>query len=210
LDEDIAFAAANGATVIIAPNDNEMYPDGYQTFLDQAPCYQRMDAQVVPFLYRGMMTMSFRWVNALRPHRSYWGLKDFGQTLLLERAVRDFMLPVTIVRVPCVRNSAGVPVSSRLAPLDPNALEELARLYRALLKGFDAVKRGERKRSHIRSTVLGALSCEGGMQRFEIRYVDVFDAIDFSAPDEISDFAVLHSGVTGLGINHFDGILIDL
>ena len=104
IDKDCKFAEEHGATHIICPKTEEIYPDDFRTYLDQGECYQRLNGVAVPYLFKGMITMSVRWILFTRPTRTYWGSKDIGQVILVERALKDLFQDDIIVReVPTVR-----------------------------------------------------------------------------------------------------------
>ncbi|WP_413207382.1 pantoate--beta-alanine ligase [Rhodospirillum sp. A1_3_36] len=206
-EADIRFAIDHGATHVIAPGRGSMYPSNYLTFLDQGECWRRLDGSVLPFMFRGMITMCIRWMSFVRPTRVYWGLKDIGQTLLVRRAASDLMLDTEIREVPCVRYTSGIPISSRLMSLDRESLEELAGVYRVLREGLAAVSAGETRADEIRRIVHAGLDTLP-IERFRPHYVKIADANDFTEPNKVGLPFVLHCAVTNGTINHFDGFLV--
>ena len=62
IDKDCKFAEEHGATHIICPKTEEIYPEDFRTYLDQGECYQRLNGVAVPYLFKGMITMSVRWI----------------------------------------------------------------------------------------------------------------------------------------------------
>lgn len=207
VEADVAMAEAHGVTAVITPAASEMFPPYHRTFLDQGDCYARMDGVVVPYLFRGMITMSFRWVNALRPDSTYWGMKDIGQCLLLERALHDFMVPVEVRRIPCVRTKSGLPVSSRLRVLDNSGRADVARLYRALEGGRLACGLAHATRDTVVQAMRDVLACDP-FEQFTLRYIDCFDPLDFASPRHIAPPLILHGAISRDGLNHFDGLLL--
>ncbi len=206
LDRDLALASASGATHVIHATDDEMYPPDYGTFLDQGEKTKRLDGTVVPFLFRGMITMCIRWISFVRPTRTYWGLKDIGQTLLVRRAVTDLMIDTEIREVPCVRYRSGIPISSRLLKLDRGALEEIASVHRALEAARTAVAAGER-RSDV---VLARAREELRLRTFRLCYAKLAEPAELTEPERVPDRGglIVHFVVTNGVINHFDGFLL--
>lgn len=205
LERDLALASAAGATHVVHATDAEMYPPDYATFLDQGERWKRLDGTVVPFLFRGMITMCLRWISLVRPTRTYWGLKDIGQTLLVRRAVEDLLVDTEIREVPCVRYRSGVPISSRLLSLDRASLEEVASVYRALHAAREEIARGTRDAHRVLARAKEALT----LDRFRLCYAKLAEPRDFSEPDEVPESGcILHLVVTNGVINHFDGFLL--
>lgn len=207
LERDVNFAFEHGATHVISSSDAEMYPPDYSTFLDQGECYKRLDGTVVPFLFRGMITQCLRWISFVRPHQSYWGLKDIGQTILVRRAVEDLLLDTKIREVPCVRFRSGMPISSRLLNLDRETLREVAHVYKSVEAGRRAIAAGERRSKKIIDLVFTELNSLP-LTHMRVHYVKIARPRDFSEPEEITLPFILHVVVTNGTINHFDGIFI--
>ncbi len=208
LEADLRLARKAGATCIVAPSGDEMYPPSYSTYLDQGDCYSRMDATVVPFLFRGMITMSFRWVNFVRPTKTYWGMKDIAQTLLVSRAIKDMLVPTDVIRVPCVRDSSGIPVSSRLKNISDEGRSDVSLLYSAVCHALQLLKNGLKQRDILKREILNYFD-NHKFKTFKLRYFDVFSARDFSFRETIKPPFIIHAAISGEQINHFDGILIN-
>ncbi len=205
LERDVAFAFASGATHVISSRDDEMYPSDHGTFLDQGDRTQRLDGTVVPFLFRGMVTMCIRWINFVRPDRTYWGLKDIGQALLVRRAVIDLLIDTQVREVPCIRFTSGIPISSRLLDLDRDSLLEVASVYRALEAARMMVAAGERSTAAVLAGARDALRLE----RFQLRSAKIAEAAEFTEPGVIPDGPFILQLVVNNGtINHFDGLLL--
>ena len=206
LERDVELAFRHGATHVISSVDAEMYPGDYATVLDQGPRTQRLDGTVVPFLFRGMITMCIRWINFVRPHRTYWGGKDIGQLLLVRRAVADLLIDTEVQPVPCVRYRSGIPISSRLLSLPIEPLQEVASVYRGLTRGRELIAEGERRTTAVLDGIRAVLA----LDTFHLRYVKLATASEFMEPDQVPDAPFILHVVIGNGrINHFDGLLIE-
>lgn len=129
LDDDIGLALRAGATAVLSSSDAEMFPAGYRTFLTQDDYDLRLDGPEEHL--KEAVTGSIRWICYARPTRSYFGLKDIGQAILVKRAVADLLLDCEIRFVPTVRYRNGVPISSRLRRFSRSELDELSCLFMA-------------------------------------------------------------------------------
>ena len=154
IKKDCKFAEEHGATHIICPKTEEIYPEDFRTYLDQGECYKRLNGTAQPYLFKGMITMSVRWILFTRPTRTYWGLKDIGQTILVERALKDLFQDDIIVReVPCVRYKSGIAISSRLMNQPENKIKEFRRLNEACEKARKALLNGETNANKIKDII---------------------------------------------------------
>lgn len=207
LAADVQRALASGATIVVSSDDIEMYPPAYRTFLDQGVYYSRMDGTILPHLFRGMVTMCLRWIIFCRPTRTYWGMKDIGQALLVQRAVADLMVDTTVRTVPCVRYANGIPVSSRLMTLDREALDEVERIFPSLEHGRTKVLGGCNDPREIEASVRSMIE-RGGLKHLQLRYCMLVDPLDFATKEDCRPPFILHTGSSTKSVNHFDGLYI--
>lgn len=207
LQEDLALAEQFGATVVISSTDDEMYPPGYATFVDQGARALRLNSSVFDYASKGQVTGAIRWISLCRPTVSYFGMKDIEQSVLVRRAVTDLMIDCEIRHVPCVRSRAsGVPISSRLRLLPLDRLAEVGSVYDALQAARRAIAGGLAVSDAVRTLMRERLAAS--LKTFDIIYVDVVDGEDF-APLAAPEFPfVLHCAITDGALTHFDGLYI--
>jgi pantoate--beta-alanine ligase len=132
LDADAAVAEAVGADILFAPSIDEMYPTGYQTWVEVEEVSRGLEGKHRPGHFRGVATVCLKLFNITRPRRAYFGQKDAQQLAVLRQMVRDLDVGVDIVSVPTVRDPDGLALSSRNARLSPAERERALALPRAL------------------------------------------------------------------------------
>lgn len=208
LDQDVELAHSYGASVVISSTDAEMYPGTYSTYIDQEPAAKRLNSSVFDFASRGQVTGAIRWISLCRPTATYFGMKDIEQSLLVQRAVRDLLIDCEVRHVPCVRDrSTGVPVSSRLAGLPPDRLQEVGAVYRALDRGRQRVAQGETDAHVVVQSVRQDI--QTALSTFEILYVTAVDAAEFAPLRDLRRPPfVLHCAISDGVLTHFDGLPI--
>ncbi|MDA9537336.1 pantoate--beta-alanine ligase [Bradyrhizobium sp. CCBAU 21362] len=202
LEEDIAFALRAGASAVISSNDTEMFPSGYRTFVSQGDYQIRLDGPH-GFL-KEAVTGCIRWICYTRPTRSYFGLKDIGQALLVRRAVADLLLDCEVRLVPTVRSKNGVPISSRLRRFNHSELDELSCLYTAL--------------NHLRKEIAQGASCVKDLiesakslitlRQFELEFLRIVGADSFEDQDKIELPFIIIGAVRAHGLRVFDNIFV--
>jgi pantoate--beta-alanine ligase len=116
---DLRLAEAWGADVLFAPDAAELYPPGFQTWVEVEELSRGLEGVHRPGHFRGVATVCLKLFNIVRPRRAYFGQKDAQQLAVLRRMVRDLDVPVTVVAVPTVRDADGLALSSRNARLSP-------------------------------------------------------------------------------------------
>jgi pantoate--beta-alanine ligase len=203
LEEDAAFATRRGATLVISSNDDEMYPPEYCTYIDQLERHHQLNSSIFPYATRGQVTGAIRWISLTRPTRSYFGMKDIEQALMVERAVADLMIDCEIRHVPCIRYRNGVPISSRLVALESSRFDEVGNTYAALQQGRFLALHGETSACAIVESMRSLL--EERLRTFRIVYTTVVDANTFQPIELVRIPFILHCAVTDGKIYHFDG-----
>jgi pantoate--beta-alanine ligase len=129
---DAQLAAEAGADLLFAPPAEEIYPAGFQTWVDVERLSQGLEGAHRPGHFRGVATVCLKLFNIVRPQRAYFGQKDAQQVAVVRRLVRDLNLDIEIRPVPTVRDADGLALSSRNARLSPEEREAALALPRAL------------------------------------------------------------------------------
>lgn len=139
---DVAAAEAAGVDVLFVPSEAEMYPPGFDTWVDPGELATVLEGAVRPHHFRGVATVCTRLFGIVAPTRAYFGRKDAQQVAVIKQVVRDLALPVEIVAVPTVRDPDGLALSSRNAYLSAEERQLALALPRALEAGLAAHRNG--------------------------------------------------------------------
>jgi pantoate--beta-alanine ligase len=140
-EADSALAAEDGVDVLFAPATAELYPPGFQTWVEVAELGRGLEGAHRPGHFRGVATICLKLFNLVRPHRAYFGQKDAQQVAVLRRMIRDLNLDLTLRVLPTVRDRDGLAVSSRNERLTAAERERALALPRALAtRDLDAAR----------------------------------------------------------------------
>lgn len=161
LTPDIRLAGSAGATLIFAPDVEEIYPTGFDTWVVAETLSARWEGESRPGHFRGVCTIVSILLNLVRPARSYFGEKDFQQLQIIRRMHADLALPGEIVGCETVRDEDGLAFSSRNAMLDESARIRALAIPRAIHVVRQAAAAGERNASRLERMGIGALSGPG-------------------------------------------------
>jgi pantoate--beta-alanine ligase len=164
VDERMAEDA--GVDLLFVPRQDEMYPEGFQTWVAVEDLSRTLEGEHRPGHFRGVATVCTKLFAIVRPDRAYFGEKDAQQAAIVDRLVRDLALGLEVRVVPTVRDEHGLAVSSRNARLSPEERRAATALPRALSAGKLAYRRGE----DAIEAALGILSKE---PLLEPEYVEV-------------------------------------
>ena len=137
---DVELAEREGVDVLFAPPVEELYPPGFQTWVEVEQLSRGLEGEFRPRHFRGVATVCLKLFNLVRPRRAYFGQKDAQQAAVVKRLVRDLDLePGLEIRVlPTVRDADGLALSSRNVLLSEEARAAALGLPRALEQGAAA------------------------------------------------------------------------
>ena len=152
-DRDLKMAESVNADVIFYPGNKEMYPAGYQTYVEVEKVTQNLCGMSRPGHFRGVTTVCCKLFNIVKPHIAVFGKKDFQQYITIKRMVADLNMDLQIIGVSTVRESDGLAMSSRNKYLRKNERPSALTLFKSLKLAQKFYSGGERKSSVIISNV---------------------------------------------------------
>jgi pantoate--beta-alanine ligase len=132
---DTALAEAEGVDLLFAPAIEEIYPPGYETWVDVENASRSLEGDARPGHFRAVATICLKLFNIVRPRRAYFGQKDAQQVEVVRRMLRDLDLEIDLSVVPTVRDPDGLALSSRNSLLSPDERRRALALPRALATG---------------------------------------------------------------------------
>jgi pantoate--beta-alanine ligase len=139
---DGALAEEEGVDLLFAPPPEEIYPPGFQTWVEVEELSKSLEGAFRPGHFRGVATVCLKLFNITRARRAYFGQKDAQQAAVVKQLVGDLNLELEIRVVPTVRDEDGLALSSRNAYLSSEEHEAALALPRGLWAGRDAFVTG--------------------------------------------------------------------
>lgn len=182
-ESDAARLAECGIDCLFAPHASSMYPEGHSTFVEPPSIAAPFEGQVRPGHFRGVATIVLKLFQIVPADVAYFGQKDYQQTLVVRRMVRDLNVPVAIVVCPTVREPDGLALSSRNRYLSGEERRRAVGLYRALRLGAACVEAGDRD---IETTIdaMRSLLRDHAFAPADIDYLAIAD------PETLAEFAM--------------------
>jgi len=157
IEADAALCAREGADVVFAPGDDEMYSPNASTWTEETALSHRLEGQARPGHFRGVCTVVAKLFHIVQPDVATFGQKDYQQLKVVQRMVRDLLFPVRIVVVPTVREADGLALSSRNQHLDAAARAQATVLWKALNVAKDLFHDGERNPHRLSTAMMRAV-----------------------------------------------------
>jgi pantoate--beta-alanine ligase len=139
---DAATAEGAGVGLLFVPSVHEMYPGGFDTWVEPGELATVLEGAARPGHFRGVATVCTRLFGIAQPDRAYFGRKDAQQVAVVKQVVRDLALPVEIVACETIRDPDGLALSSRNRYLSPEERQVVLTLPRALEAGREAHESG--------------------------------------------------------------------
>jgi pantoate--beta-alanine ligase len=143
----------NGADFIFYPDVAEMYPEGYQAYVEVTEMTKYLCGKARPSHFRGVTTVCTKLFNAVKPHFAIFGEKDFQQMSVIQRMVKDLNMDLEIVPVATIREEDGLAMSSRNTYLSEVERKQAIVLKRSMERALDIYRQGNKDASNIKSRV---------------------------------------------------------
>lgn len=172
LDQDKRLAEVNGTNILFSPSAEEMYPQGYATWVDVEELTEVLCGRSRPGHFRGVTTVVTKLFHITRPHYAVFGQKDYQQAQVIKRMVEDLNFDLKVLVEPTVREPDGLAMSSRNLYLSSQERKDAAVLYRSLLKADELVQGGERDAGRVKGLIREMIA---GKKRAKIDYVSIVD-----------------------------------
>ena len=179
LDADLEMLRQHGTDLVFVPDVSEVYPPGFDTWVDVGPIADRLEGAARPGHFRGVATVVAKLFGIVQPERAYFGQKDGQQTVVVRKLARDLDMGIDVVVLPTIRETDGLAMSSRNIRLSPDQRSAATAVYRALCSGRDLWSGGDSNANVVRGAVRDVLEAEPSLG--EIDYVSV------AAPDTLDE-----------------------
>lgn len=113
LDSDLEKLNKIGCDIVFCPDDKEMYPEKDERVFDFGGLDKVMEGKHRPGHFNGVAQIVTKLFDIIKPHRAYFGKKDFQQLVIIKFLVKNLNIPVEIIGCPTVREDDGLAMSSR-------------------------------------------------------------------------------------------------
>ncbi len=170
-----------GVAAVFIPSAEEMYPEGFQTYVEVTELTKNLCGKFRPTHFKGVATVVLKLFNMVKPDRAYFGKKDYQQFRVLERMSEDLNLDTEIIPCPIIREKDGLAMSSRNKYLTPEERKDATIIHKAIEKGKEMILAGE----HNAEKVIGEM--ERMIRSVKtLRKIDYVSIVDMYTLEDIS------------------------
>ena len=194
-----------GVEFLFIPEAKEMYPSGYQTYVEVAEVSKGLCGDFRPGHFRGVATVVSKLFNIVKPHVAVFGEKDYQQLLVIERMVEDLNFDIEIIPGTLIREKDGIAMSSRNTYLSPEDRKKATGLYRSLLRAKELFDSGEKRAYNIKLAVEKMIESVEGIS---LQYVEIRDAATLERVETVSGPAVVAVAAMVGSVRLIDNIII--
>jgi pantoate--beta-alanine ligase len=210
-ERDRRLAEEVGVEVIFSPDNREMYPEDYQTYVEVEGVTNNLCGVSRPRFFRGVTTVCTKLFHIVKPHVAVFGRKDFQQFVTIKRMVQDLNMDIEVIGISTTREPDGLAMSSRNVYLNPGERESALSLSRSLNIANEHYKKGERETALIMREVQKFIA---GHPYVQIDYAKICDTATMKDVPRIEGETVLALalwiGKTRLIDNHVFGERLDI
>lgn len=187
LEQDLELLGPYNVGAAFAPSTAEMYPAGYETFVEPGAVAVLLEGAARPGHFRGVASVALKLFNIVKPNLAYFGQKDFQQAQVIRRLVEDLNLDVRLVICPTVREPDGLARSSRNAYLRPEERAAAPLLYRSLQRAEELAQTGETDAPKLLEEMRKVFADE---PRAQLEYAAIVDPTRFQPVERVTSGCV--------------------
>lgn len=172
MNRDSAILEKEGVHYLFVPSVQEMYPEGYRTYVEVQGLQDQLCGRFRPGHFRGVCTVVVKFFHIIQPDLAFFGQKDAQQAAILKKMANDLDLDVQLEVLPILRDEDGLALSSRNVYLNPEERKAALVLSRSLNEARRLIDRGERNSAVLIQKIQGLILSEPFTR---IDYVEIVD-----------------------------------
>ncbi len=207
IEGDTAKLLKEDVDILFLPDSSSMYPEGFSTYIDVEGISRKLCGAFRPDHFKGVATIVAKLFHIVRPKRAYFGQKDFQQTVVIKRVVKDLDMDVAVIVCPTIRESDGLAMSSRNAYLGEKERAASGIIFKCLSKAETLIRSGTREPGSLNEFMRNILSGEPVVSGVD--YAGVYDPVTLNEVTEISGEVLLAAAVRIGSTRLIDNILVD-
>src|SRR5215204_2469274 len=188
LTTDAALLTEYQIDYIFTPDEQEIYPHGFSTFVYVENLTETLEGASRPGHFRGVATVVTILFNTIRPDFAFFGQKDAQQVAVIKRLTIDLGFDTEIVVIPIVREESGLAMSSRNRLLPDDERKRASIIFKALRQAKLAAKEGERNAAVLADIARKTIETEPLAQ---VDYVAVVDPETLEPVEKVGETPVL-------------------
>ena len=207
MEGDLDMLRQHGVDLVYAPTVEEVYPEGFDTWVDVGPLADKLEGLHRPGHFRGVATVVSKLFNVMQPDRAYFGQKDGQQVVVIQKLARDLDMGVEVVVMPTIREPDGLAMSSRNVQLSPQQRQAAPVVHQALCQAYLLWTGGERDGDTLRAAAQEILQAESVVD--SIDYVSVASMSTLDEIERVSGRTMVSAAVHMGPVRLIDNLVLE-
>jgi len=207
LEGDLEMLRDHGVDLVYVPTVDEVYPKGFDTWVDVGPLAEKLEGLHRPGHFRGVATVVSKLFNVMQPDRAYFGQKDGQQVVVIQKLARDLDMGVEVVVMPTIREPDGLAMSSRNVQLSADQRQAASVVHQALRRAYQLWIGCERNGDVLREAVSQILQAEPMVD--SIDYVSVAGMSTLDESGHVDGRAMVSVAVHMGAVRLIDNIVLE-
>ena len=207
LEGDLEMLRDHGVDLVYVPTVDEVYPKGFDTWVDVGPLAEKLEGLHRPGHFRGVATVVSKLFNVMQPDRAYFGQKDGQQVVVIQKLARDLDMGVEVVVMPTIREPDGLAMSSRNVQLSADQRQAASVVHQALRRAYQLWIGCERNGDVLREAASQILQAEPMVD--SIDYVSVASMSTLDESGHVDGRAMVSVAVHMGAVRLIDNIVLE-
>ena len=207
LEGDLEMLRDHGVDLVYVPTVDEVYPKGFDTWVDVGPLAGKLEGLHRPGHFRGVATVVSKLFNVMQPDRAYFGQKDGQQVVVIQKLARDLDMGVEVVVMPTIREPDGLAMSSRNVQLSADQRQAASVVHQALRRAYQLWIGCERNGDVLREAASQILQAEPMVD--SIDYVSVAGMSTLDESGHVDGRAMVSVAVHMGAVRLIDNIVLE-
>lgn len=208
LEGDIEKLKAEQTNILFLPDAKSLYPDTFQTYVSVSELSEKLCGAFRPGHFRGVTTVVNKLFNIVKPHRAYFGQKDYQQFVIIKKMVADLNMDIEVIACSTIRENDGVAMSSRNIYLSSDERKAAGIINKCLLFASQSLQSGESNLSAIKQRMNDMLKREPLVS--EVQYAGIYDPDSLDELKEIKRQNLLAIALKIGNTRLIDNMLVDI
>lgn len=181
-ERDLQLLEEAGTDILFIPSEEEIYPPGYQTYIDVTEITKKQEGEFRPDHFKGVTTVVGILFNIIRPDKAYFGQKDAQQVAVIQQMVMDLKYNIEIKVCPTIREEDGLAMSSRNVYLSAEERKKALILSYSLKQSEEIISSGERSAAAVIKKINNNFLVE---KSIHLNYIRIVEAETFKEAEKL-------------------------
>lgn len=208
IEGDLEKLKNEGVDILFLPDATAMYPDKFKTYLIVEELSDKLCGAFRHNHFRGVATIVNKLFNIVKPHKVYFGQKDYQQCVIIQRMIEDLNIDTNMIICPTIREEDGLAMSSRNSYLSPDERKAAIIIYKTINETANLIRSGSTDLSVIRDKMKKMLSQEPLVS--EIQYAGIYDIASLDELIEIKKQNLIAIAIKIGNTRLIDNMIVDI